>query len=109
MKKPQIIYVENEQDDVDLLRRMLEKSEIDADLISAPNEQQFVSELTERCPDLVLSDNKIPGFGALNALRLTREKCGDVSFICVSGLVPEKEERVLREAGALCCLSKDNL
>lgn len=108
MKKPRIIYVEDEPDDVELLRHALRKGEIDVELVAVASEPEFLRELVQRCPDLVLSDNKVPGFSAPDALKFARQHCPDVPFICVSGLLPEKTAQALREAGALCCLSKDN-
>ncbi len=56
--------------------------------------------------DLVLSDDEIPGFGALPALALTQAAGLDVPFLVVSG--EEVRERVIR-AGASDCLASDPL
>jgi diguanylate cyclase (GGDEF)-like protein/PAS domain S-box-containing protein len=59
--------------------------------------------------DLVLSDDEIPGFGALPALMLTRAAGLDVPFLVVSDAMGEERRECLLREGARKCLAKSSL
>jgi len=64
----------------------------------------------ERQPwDVVLSDYVMPGFDALGALALLKERRPDVPFIVVSGSVGEDTAVAAMKAGATDYLMKDRL
>jgi len=59
--------------------------------------------------DLVLSDFSLPGFNALEALRITREIDAELPFIVVSGAIGEERAFELMRAGATDFVRKQNL
>jgi two-component sensor histidine kinase/FixJ family two-component response regulator len=59
--------------------------------------------------DLILSDFRLPGFGALEAFALHREFGRDIPFLIVSGVIGEETAVAAMKAGVHDCLSKDNL
>jgi PAS domain S-box-containing protein len=59
--------------------------------------------------DAVICDYKIPGFGALEALKLLNSRSVDIPFIVVSGAIGESTAVEMMRAGAHDYLMKDNL
>lgn len=59
--------------------------------------------------DLVLSDFSLPGFNALEALKITREIDAELPFIIVSGAIGEERAFELMRAGATDFVRKQNL
>lgn len=95
---------------IDLI--MVEDSAVDAELIAdtlrdagltlavrlVVNESAFRAALDQRLPDAILSDWTLPDFSGRRALAITLERCPDISFIFVSGTIPESTAlEVLRE------------
>ena len=62
-----------------------------------------------KCFDLILADYTLPGFDALSALRLAREKCPEVPFMIVSGTIDEDAAVELLKNGATDYVLKDRL
>jgi two-component system response regulator len=59
--------------------------------------------------DLVVSDVAMPGFDALEALRIAREHDRRLPFVVLSGFVGDGTAQALMSAGADDCLAKDDL
>jgi len=72
------------------------------------SEEGFRSAL-DASTDLVLADYSLPGFGALAALRLLRERALDVPLIVVSGSISEEIAVECMRLGAADYLLKDRL
>ena len=103
-----ILILEDDPADADLLERELRRAGETADCRRAENEQEFLAGLSP-LPDLVLADYRMPGFGALAALRLLAARALDVPVIVVTGtLGDESLVECLRE-GATDYLLKDRL
>lgn len=60
-------------------------------------------------PELVLCDYSMPGFSALEALAMVRQRHLDVPFVIVSGTVGESRAVEVMRAGAHDYVFKDNL
>jgi two-component system, sensor histidine kinase and response regulator len=58
---------------------------------------------------LVLSDYRLPGFSALDALAICREAGFDGPFLLVSGSLGDEIEAVVSATGVHGCLLKDEL
>jgi PAS domain S-box-containing protein len=65
--------------------------------------------LEERPWDVIISDYKIPRFGAIEALQLLSELHLDIPFIVISGAIGEATAVEAMRAGAHDYLMKDNL
>jgi two-component system OmpR family sensor kinase len=82
---------------------ILEDNPIDAELIQfelaeggfafnakvVVTEQDFVRELKEESPDLILSDYHLPRYDGVRALAETKRNCPDTPFILVTGALSE--------------------
>ncbi len=109
MITPRILYLEDEELDVTLLRETLAAEGITVELVHVRNPWKFSTALKSSAPDLILFDGKVAGFGGLAALHMARAACPGVPSFCLTGLVTEKKAAEMRNAGAVGCLSKQDL
>ena len=102
-KKPvKIVVVEDEEEDVQLLLRQLERS-------GYQNEADFRAALKPGEVDIVFSDYLLPAFNAQSALQVYNESGLDVPFLVVSGVIGEETAVDMVSAGANDYLLKENL
>jgi len=101
--------VEDSENDALLLLRELKKggSEPLHERVQTPEAMEKV--LAGSSWDIVVSDNRLPRFGAPEALALFRESGLEAPFIVVSGKVGEETAVEVMKAGANDFLTKDNL
>ena len=105
-KALRILLLEDEHADAELLERELRKSAIQFSLQVVATATTFTKSLKDSRPDLILADYTVPGFGAVEALRVACEVCPEVPFICVSGTVGEELVVDLMRQGAVDYLVK---
>ena len=58
-------------------------------------------------PDVILSDFSLPGFSGTNALEITQERCPQIPFICLSGVLGDDAAVELIRQGATDYVLKD--
>lgn len=108
-KTLRVLNLEDTQDDSWLLQRHLDRAGYRCVLRREQTVADFEKALRESNWDVILADYFLPGFTALDALRITRQCDSDVPFIVVSGAVGEQAAvDVLRE-GAADYVMKDSL
>ncbi len=108
-KQLKVLFVEDNEDDSELLNLELESRGYSiiyerVDTITAMEEA-----LERQQWDVILSDYSMPKFGAPAALRLLQTKRLDIPFIVVSSSIGEETAVALMKAGAHDYLSKNNL
>lgn len=104
-----ILNLEDAEDDSWLLQRHLHRAGYRIALRREQTISDFEKALRESSWDVILADYFLPGFTALDALRIARHCSTDVPFIVVSGAVGEQAAvDVLRE-GAADYVMKDSL
>lgn len=92
-----ILFLEDTDADAELVERALRRGGLEFELRRIDAEEPFRRALNTAAPDIVLADYSVPGFGGLEALRITREHDPDLPFIVVSGtLGDEKAVEVLK-------------
>ncbi|MDD5169944.1 MAG: PAS domain S-box protein, partial [Syntrophales bacterium] len=72
-------------------------------------EEDFVRELLEFSPDLILSDYDLPRYNGVLALAEAKRRCPDTPFILVSGAVSEERAIEILTHGAKDYVLKDRL
>ncbi len=108
-KALRVLNLEDTQDDSWLLQRHLSRAGYRCVLRREQTAADFEKALREADWDIILADYFLPGFTALDALRIAQQCNTDVPFIVVSGAVGEQAAvDVLRE-GAADYVMKDSL
>lgn len=85
-----ILYLEDDQNDVELVQAKLEEEGFAFDMTHVETRDDFAAALDKNSFDIVLSDYKLPSFDGISALAVVREKTPDVPFIFVSGAMGEE-------------------
>jgi PAS domain S-box-containing protein len=107
--KLRVLFLEDLPQDIEIIRELLIEAEFDLDYNHTDSEKEFVRLLQGRKYDIILADFKLPGFDAFAALRLAREICPDVPFICVSGTIGEEKAVEVLKQGAVDYVLKDRM
>ena len=105
-----ILILEDNQDDVLLIKRQAKKAFPDATFTVAVDRESFLKKITWMSPGLVLSDYNLPDYNGLEALLYCRENLPQVPFVFVTGVLDSQEkaaEAILN--GAAGYILKDNL
>ena len=97
MPKPlKLLLIEDSERDAALLKLYLRRGGYDLDLHRVETQADLQTKLDEGGWDVVVSDFNLPGFNALDAITITRERGQGVPFIVVSGEVsPEVVESIV--------------
>jgi len=85
-----ILHLEDDPDSSELVRSLLDKEGISAELVLVSCRAEFESVV--RCDqfDIVLADYLLPGYTGLEALQFFRQKCRETPFLLVSGTIGEQ-------------------
>jgi CheY-like chemotaxis protein len=96
-----VLIVDDEADNLMLLERLLTRR--GARVICASSAVEGMALLTQRCPDVLISDLQMPdsdGFGFMQRVRESNDDCARfVPAIAFSSLCGEAHRRRAREAG----------
>ncbi len=84
-----ILILEDVPFDAELINRELERSGMKFSSRRVEEEKEYLNELNEFKPDIILADHSLPHFDGISALRIAKNKCPDVPFIFVSGKMGE--------------------
>ncbi|MBX3453866.1 EAL domain-containing protein [Ferrovibrio sp.] len=110
MKVPiSLLLVEDSEDDAELVVMELVRSGYSPSFRRVESAAALRAALEETEWDAVLSDFRLPGFGAEQALAILHESGKDLPFIILSGVVGAEEAVQLLKRGAHDFLNKDSL
>ncbi|ELR72454.1 hypothetical protein C900_01537 [Fulvivirga imtechensis AK7] len=104
-----ILVVEDTEDDYNLIIRKIENEGYQVNSLRVETAQEYEKALETDNWDVVLSDNSLPQFDAISALKITRKKYPFLPFIIVSGTIGEEVAVEAMRSGANDFLLKDNL
>jgi diguanylate cyclase (GGDEF)-like protein/PAS domain S-box-containing protein len=104
-----ILHLEDSDADCELVSRQLREGGLDFTLKRVETEVDYVRELAEFEPELVLSDNTLPLFDSRSALSILRAHDLETPFILVSGTVGEERAVEMLKSGATDYVLKDRL
>jgi len=85
-----VLLLEDSEIDAELAITHLSKAESATSVTLVAKRDEFLSEISTDAYDIVLADYSLPDFDGLAALDLVRERCPDMPFIFVSGVVGEE-------------------
>jgi PAS domain S-box-containing protein len=109
MKTLRILYLEDTDYDVDLVREYLEEDGIVFDLIHVKTKEEFITALKEEELDIILADFSLPSFDGLEALDITQQLISDIPFIIISGVMGEELAIEALKSGATDYVLKQRL
>src|SRR3954463_10979366 len=101
--------LEDDAADAELTRFSLTKAGVHFSLVRVDTEEDFVRELHDNPPTLILSDYSLPSFDGHSALRLAREHCPETPFIFVTGTMGEELAIETLKSGATDYVLKTRL
>lgn len=104
-----VVIVEDSLFFADLMLRILNRNGFKVKSRVVATRTALQDALNEACWDVILSDNVMPGFDALGALKLRNGICGDTPFIIVSEDISQKELTEAFEKGCSFFLPKDRV
>lgn len=84
-----ILVLEDVPFDAELINRELEKSGMKFSSRRVEEEEEFLRELENFKPQVILADHSLPHFDGMSALEIAKDECPDVPFIFVSGKMGE--------------------
>lgn len=108
-KELKILMLEDLQDDVGLIERVLRKESFRFVSKQVDSREEFVAALDKFSPDVVLSDHALPQFNSVEALKLCKKHGLDIPFILVTGTVSEEFAVSCLKHGADDYVLKSNL
>jgi len=108
-KHLRILFVEDSEDDHQLVLRELRRNGIGVDTERVETPDTMRKALASREWDLIISDYSMPNFSAPQALTILQASDVDLPFIIVSGTIGEETAVAALKAGANDFLVKGNL
>lgn len=104
-----ILIVEDLASDAELMAYELRQAKLPFTYRRVENDVEFLQQLEEFHPDLILSDYHFPHFNGPAALALAQEHCPEVPFIFVSGAIGEEVAIDTLKRGATDYVLKERL
>lgn len=108
-KELHILMLEDSSIDAELIERSLKKNNISFISKRVETREDFIKELRDFVPDLILSDFKLPAFDGLEALKIVKNDFPDIPFILVTGALGEERAVEVLKSGASDYVLKENL
>jgi len=108
-KTLRILILEDTAADAELMEDELKQAGLNFVAHRVATKADFVKQLDEFLPDLILSDYSLPGFSGKSALNIVLSHCPDTPFIFVSGALGEEPAVELLKKGATDYVLKNNL
>ncbi|MBP2046353.1 histidine kinase dimerization/phosphoacceptor domain -containing protein [Methanobacterium aggregans] len=109
MQELKILILEDYPPDAELAKLELEEDGLEFSSRVVDNEEDFLRELDEFEPQLILSDYKLPTFDGISALKLVRQSFPEKPFIFVSGTFGEDFAVETLKKGATDYVLKENI
>ncbi len=109
MAQIKILIVEDVELDAELTEHELKRANIDFISKRVEEESDFIREIREFKPDLILADHSLPHFDGVTALKINQELSPDIPFIFVSGKIGEDFAVEMLKQGATDYVLKSNL
>jgi signal transduction histidine kinase len=86
----QVLFLEDSPDDVELMEHELNEAGLQFTSRRVDNKDQFIKEVVDFRPDIVLADYSLTTFNGMQAFRKLKRENISVPFILVTGVLSEK-------------------
>ncbi len=107
--KLKILILEDVAFDAELIEYELRREGVGFLSKRVETEENYIKELEELEPDLILADHSLPKFDGLSALKIANDKCPYIPFLFVSGKIGEEFAVNALKEGATDYIFKNNL
>lgn len=104
-----ILFVEDVRTDAELAMRILAKEGILFQSRIVETEANYIKELEEFLPDIIISDYNLPTFSGMEALKIALEKFPQIPFILLTGSISEDTAVECIKAGAWDYIIKEHI
>jgi DNA-binding NarL/FixJ family response regulator len=104
-----VLILEDTAADAELMEDELKQAGLNFIAKRVATKAEFVRQMDEFSPDLILADYSLPGFSGKSALNIVVSQYPDIPFIFVSGALGEELAVELLKKGATDYVLKDNL
>ena len=104
-----ILILEDVSTDAELMENELRKGGINFVSKLVKTREDFLKELKDFAPHIILSDYNLPSFSGTLAMEIVKEQCPDIPFIFVSGAIGEELAIETLKKGATDYVLKDKL
>ena len=108
-KELKILILEDVAFDAELIEYELRREKVKFLSKRVETKENFIKELGELKPDLILADHSLPKFDGLSALKIANKKCPYIPFLFVSGKIGEEFAVNALKEGATDYIFKNNL
>ena len=95
-----ILFAEDSSVDAELALRVIRREGIEFDYRIVLEENDFIRELKNFNPDIVVSDYSMPSFDGMTALNITRAHSSYLPFVVLTGSMNEETAVACMKAGA---------
>ena len=109
MQDMRVLMLEDDPNDVELIRRELSRLTPVPNILHVRSEPAFVAALSDFAPDVILCDHNIPAFDGRMALEKARQLKPETPFILVTGSLNEETAVSYLKSGAADYILKDRL
>jgi len=109
MPNLKILHIEDIRSDAELIERTLKKSGIAFEKLLVDTKEEYIKALDEFHPDVILSDHSLPAFNSLEALKILKQRGGNIPFILITATVSEEFAVNVMKEGASDYVLKDRL
>lgn len=108
-KTLRILILEDSAFDADLIEDELKQAGLDFISARVASKADFIKQMDEFLPDLILADYSLPGFSGKSALNIVVNQYPHIPFIFVSGALGEELAVELLKKGSTDYVLKNNL
>ena len=108
-KELKILLLEDVQYDAELIEYELRHEGINFLSLRVETEIDFIRELEDFKPDIILADHSLPHFDGVSALEIVKKKSHETPFIFVSGKIGDEFAVEMLKNGATDYVFKNNL
>jgi CheY-like chemotaxis protein len=109
MRQIDVLIIEDSFFSADLNVRELRKAGFSVEYQVVASGRAMQKALRDRQWDVILSDNRMPGFDALQALEIKKQEDCQTPFMIVSEDMPDKDIKRAMDGGCCAYISKEYL
>jgi PAS domain S-box-containing protein len=109
IEKYKILHIEDLPADAEIVKRELNKSDLNFSIKVVDSEADYITALEEFTPDVILCDHSLPSFNSLQALKIARLKNLQIPFLLLTATMSEDVAMSVIRIGADDYILKDRL